>query len=219
MSSAVDELASTSRERGPATENCAHCSVTETICTSSSGHSTWWQNSRCCSTLAGVGRRGRDDEMLLGRAGSRCRRRARSRPRAASGRSARCPTGSVEQRVDVDAVEERGRVGALHVDLAERRDIADADRLRAPSHASRVDALLPVVSPACGYYCARSHSPVSTNTAPCACAQRVRRRQARRPEVLAAVRAGERADATRAYRAGGTWSCRSRGSCGRSAPP
>ena len=40
---------------------------------------------------------------------------------------ARLADGEAGEGVDVDAVEEGAGVGALHVDLAERRDVADAD--------------------------------------------------------------------------------------------
>ena len=99
--------------------------------------------------------------------------------------------------VGVDPVEEGGRVRALDVDLAEGRDVADADAARAPPSPRGSPRRASRVSPGCGKYCARSQRPVSTNTAPCSSRPVMRRREPRRAEILAAMMAGERADRDR----------------------
>ena len=133
---------------GPDERHAAHCSVTEQKRTSSSGHTVWartrgaaapWRRWRSWWS-SGNGAR---------RAARSCRRRTPCRPRAASGRSGLADRRASEKRVDVDAVEEVGRVAALDVDLAERRDVDDADRRRA-RRAPRARSPRRASSPAAG---------------------------------------------------------------------
>ena len=63
-----------SRARGPATATCAHCSVTEIACTSSSGQRHCAQNSRCAITSPAAAVVVVTQEMPLARAAPRCRR-------------------------------------------------------------------------------------------------------------------------------------------------
>ena len=74
------------------------------------------------------------------------------------------------ERVDVEAVEEVADVGALHVDLAEGRDVAEPDRRRARRAPRGRPLASQFVSPWRGKLAARSHGPASMNTAPCSAA-------------------------------------------------
>ena len=74
----------------------------------------------------GLGRRGRQEIVIVGQP----RGRAVVIDQAVLAQHqpvARLADGEVGEGVDVDAVEEGAGVGAMHVDLAERRDVAEAD--------------------------------------------------------------------------------------------
>ena len=166
----------------------------------------------CCSTLAGVGRGGGHDEAILGRAARWCRRRARSRPRAASGRSApgrrrasrRCWCRARSRKLaGIRRPARRSCRASRHRRRRRRARTARTSRLTLSSQS---------VSPGRGYHCARSQAPVSTNTAPCSCAQRCDGGRRVGRKSLPRCVAGERADRRPARRAGGTSSCRSAGS-------
>ena len=131
---------------------------------------------------------------------------------------ARLADGEVGEGVDVDAVEEGAGIRAMHVDLAERRDVAEAD-----AAAHRLDLARHRFQPvllAC-----------DTDTTARASTGRCRRRPRPAPppsdaRASAASRGNSRRDGGRparrwrpAHRAGGRSSCRSRGSSGRSARP
>ena len=151
----------TSRARGPATAICAQCSVTEASCTSSSGHRPCRQNSRCCIDLRGIRRRGRHHVTT----GRKPRGGAVVHDEAVLAQHhavAHLADREGREGVDVDAVEEGAGVAALHVDLAERRDVADPDRRRAPRSPRASPSAASRVSPGCGKHCARSQRPVST---------------------------------------------------------
>ena len=172
-------LRSTSRERGPATENCAHCSVTEANCTSSSGHSHWWQNSRCCITLPALA------VVVV------TMKRSAAEPRGGAvvqHEAVLAQHQAVARLADGERATRcwcrRGRGTRPRPGPARRSCRAWRHRRcrRSPRTVAHlaVDALEPVVSPGRGYHCARSQAPVSTNTAPCSLRPVVRRRQPRR---------------------------------------
>ena len=99
----------------------------------------------------------------------------------------------------VDAVEELRRVGANHLDLAERGGVEHADRVAHRAAFARDG------SGACprrsrGNQRARCQVPTFSNTAPCDCGPIVDRRAAHRFEQVAARGAGERAERHRRVR-------------------
>ena len=104
----------------------------------------------CCITLAGVGRGGRHEEAVVGeaRGGAVVHHEAVLAQHHAVARPADRQGGA---GVDVEAVEERAGVRPLHVDLAERRDVADADRRAHRAHlavdASRASRVSPAAEP------------------------------------------------------------------------
>ena len=131
---------------------------------------------------------------------------------------ARLADGEVGEGVDVDAVEEGAGIRAVHVDLAERRDIAEAD-----AAAHRLDLARHRFQPV---LLARLRIPLRALPQAGVDEDRallrrpvMRRRQPRR---CGNSRRGDGRQTRRsppAHRAGGRWSCRSRGWSGRSPPP
>ena len=80
------------------------------------------------------------------------------------------PDRQRREHVDVDAIEECARIRALDVDLAERRDITNADA-RAHRRDFACHGFEPVLFAGPANHCARSHCPASTNVAPRSLAQ------------------------------------------------
>ena len=109
-----------SRESGPTTATVAHCSVTDVSQTRSSGHSVCSHSSIQASTARRVAGRRRADEALLADAHHDAVVEDHPVGLAHHAVAARADGERVE-RVRVDAVQELDRVGALDVDLAERR--------------------------------------------------------------------------------------------------
>ena len=145
--------------------------------------------------LGRVGGGGGDDVAVLGEA--RGGAVVQHQPVLAQHQAvARLADGQGLPAVGVEAVEELGRVRALQVDLAERGHIAHADAGAHGAHLA-VDAAEPVGL--AGPRIPLRAQPVARLDEHGAVLLRpsVRRRQPRRPEVLAAVRARQRADRDR----------------------
>ena len=128
----VDErAAAASRELRPRDGELRPLLVTETHCTSSSGHSHCMAELDVLHHLAGIGR-GRGHQVVLV---AEARRRAVVDNEAVLAQHqavARPADGQRRERVGVEPVEQLRGVRALDVDLAQRRDIADADARCAP---------------------------------------------------------------------------------------
>ena len=208
-------LRSTSRDRGPAIANCAHCSETETSCTSSAGHSTCAQNSRCCMVRTAFAVVRHHDEAL----GREPRHRAvvhHEAVLAQQQRIARLADRKRREGVGADPVEEHGGIRALDLDLAEGRDVAHADAA-ARGGDFAVDGFEPVLlagarvilraQPRAGF---DEHGALLRRPL-------VRGREPDRTEVAAAVMARPSRRSSPARRAGGTWWCRPAECCGRKA--
>ena len=167
--------------------------------------------------LAGRRRRGGDEEMAL----PQPRHRAVVHDEAVLAQHqpvAHPPHRQRRDGVGIDPVEEGRRVRPLHVDLAERRHVADADRAAHHRDLARAALAASPSRPAAGNQPGRYQSPASTNGAPDGHDRRMRRREALRRQPLAraaGARAPRSAPARRA--AGRSWS-RSRRCRGRSAP-
>ena len=167
--------------------------------------------------LGGVRRRRRDDEAMLGqpRGGAVVEHEAVLAQHQAVARPA---DGEVGPGVGVDAVEELGGVRSLHVDLAERGDIAHADaRAHGPHLAAH--ALQPVAL--AGPRIPLRAQPIAGLDEHRALLLRppVRGRQARRAELLAAMMPGDGADGDRRERRAEGGGAGLRDRPGRSAPP
>ena len=163
-------LRRTSRERGPAIENCAHCSLTDESCTSSSGHSHLVAELHMLQHLGGVGRGGGDDEAVLGqpRGGAVVEHEAVLAQHQAVARPADRELGP---GVGVEPVQEPA-ASAPCMSILPSVDTSHTPTLPRTVRTSRLTLSSQSVSPARGYHCARSQAPLSTNTAPCSCAQR-----------------------------------------------
>ena len=147
--------------------------------------------------LGGVGRGGGDDEAVR-RPSREVVPSSSTKPVLAQHQAvARPADGERLPGVGVEAVQELGRVRALQVDLAERGHVAHADARCAPRAPRGCTLSSQSVSPGRGYHCARSQSAGLDEHGAVLLRPAVRRRQAGRPEVLAAVRARQRADRDR----------------------
>ena len=116
--------------------------------------------------------------------------------------------------VGIEALQELGCVRPLQVDLAERRDIAEAHARANGTHLA-AHALEPIGL--AGLRIPLRAQPIARLDEHRALLLRplVGGRQPRRLEVLAAVHCRQARRSRPACRAGGTWSCRSAGWCGR----
>ncbi len=186
--------AAAGRATAPRRRYWAHCSVTETahieigpqhlmaefdVLHHLRRHWPWWWSSDS-------GRRPRRDVVPSSR---------RSHPRAASGHSVP-GRGQRRERVGVDRSRNSAGVRALDVDLAQRRDIADADRARTAC-TSRLTVFEPVRLAGPGELLRPQPEAALDEDAPCSAAQSCVGVQPRRAELLAAVVAGQRADRDR----------------------
>ena len=118
--------ATTSRERGPATANCAQWSVTSVSTRSRCAQCVCRWNSRCSSTARAVGGRRRHEEVLGCEPGSRA---VVEQDAVVAQHDAVAATADRERRecIRVDEIEEARGIRAANIDLAERRHVGDAD--------------------------------------------------------------------------------------------
>ncbi len=143
--------------------------------------------------LGRIGGGGRHDPAV----GAEARRRAVVHDEAVLAQHdavARLADRQRRERVDVHPVEQGADVGPLKLDLAEGRDVDQPDRAAHRPHlASRPSASSPFPLSA-GNMRRAATAPVSTKTAPALFRKRVGRREAGRPEIDAAMVAGEGAE-------------------------
>ena len=116
----------TSRERGPTTGNVTHCSVTDVQCTRSSRPLRLQPLLHPVEDLRRAARGGEDEETVVGQAQHRAVVDDHPVDPAHHAVADRADL-QVAHHVRVEPVEQHGGVGALHVDLAERRPVEDAD--------------------------------------------------------------------------------------------
>ncbi len=136
-------FASRSRARGPATEYCAQLIADGDQLHVEVRPEPLPAKFEVLQNFHGVGRRRRDEIAVFGK--------ARRRPvihhdavLAQHDAVARPPDRQRAHHVDVDAVEKFSRVRAMHLDLAESRDIADADTVSHRRHFAN-DGRQPIV--------------------------------------------------------------------------
>ena len=155
----------TARERGPAMANCAHWSATSSNSASSSGHSTWRQNSVCCRIPAAL-----PVVVVMtkwsARAGRPCHRPRQTHPRAASP-VARASDRQGGHGVDVEPVQQAARHRDPKTSILPSVETSQTPTALRTASASRQAACQPAGVAGRGKYWARIHSPASVNTAPC----------------------------------------------------